>query len=476
MMTYILSLRPQSPLKRFFSETPYLRSCSPLTDDPFTSTIRHLAPRNISATSLNSLSLIQAGSCLKGNENTPPGLTSRPFLDLVHELEIAADIPQLSCHIPHKACCGKDIPIPSSVGSRKSSILDLKDLGELQSTGVDNLGELGSHSTSPDETDQGIQGTSVKLDEFDAFEDAVDISLPEDAPLDGAGEDDRNEQLAVEAVNISSPPPFKRWMSTLRRRHTQRQRAQTPLMERWSLDELYGEATTKLSPLPNVSESTPRVSGSMSSSLVFVRAMKSASITLASVSIAPRSHRGWPSKLRVENRSSGISGARVSMESNAGSLGPIIDEGAWLRSVQHRKVLEELIALEESYIGDMKVLVNDYFMLLSSVPSLSSQTRAAIQQNVTQILQLHEDLLGELHKTVPHAEYTQSANQESYPITKAKHIRFHSADIIPGRLLEAKTSRKSRHSLEIGRPTDHRPIGLVADTKTAGNVAKIFNK
>jgi len=115
-------------------------------------------------------------------------------------------------------------------------------------------------------------------------------------------------------------------------------------------------------------------------------------------------------------------------------------------------------------------------MLLPSVLSLSSQTRAAIQQNVTQILQLHEDLLGELHKTVPHAEYTQSAGQESYPITKAKHTRFHSADIIPGRLLEAKTSRKSRHSLEIGRPTDHRPIGLVADTKTAGNVAKIFNK
>jgi hypothetical protein len=115
-------------------------------------------------------------------------------------------------------------------------------------------------------------------------------------------------------------------------------------------------------------------------------------------------------------------------------------------------------------------------MLLSSVPSLSSQTRAAVQQNVTQILQLHEDLLGELHKTVPHAEYTQSAGQESYSITKAKHIRFHSADITPGRLLEAKMSRKSRHSLEIGRPKDHRPIGLVADTKTAGNVARIFNK
>ena len=358
MMAYVLPLRPQSPLKRSFGETPHLRSCFPLTDEPFTSTIRHLAPRNISATSLNSFSPIQAGSWLKGNENTPPGLTSRSLLDLVHELEAAADIPQLSCHIPRKACCGKYIPTPSSVGPQKPPILDLKDLEELQSTGVDNLGELGSHSTSPDGTDQGTQGTSVKSDEFDAFEDAAEVPLPEDVSSDGAGEDDRDEQLAVETVNISNPPPFKRWMSTLRRRHAQRQRAQTPLMERWSLDELDGEATTKLFPLPNVSESTRRMSGSMSSSLGFVKAMKSASITLASVSIAPRSHRGWPSKLGVENRSSGISDARVSMESSAGSLGPIIDEGAWLRSVQRRKVLEELIASEESYIGDMKVLVN----------------------------------------------------------------------------------------------------------------------
>lgn len=363
MMAYVLSLRPQSPLKRSFSETPYLRSCPPLTDDPFTGMIRHLAPRNISATSLNSLSSIQASSCLKGNENTPPGLTSRSLLDLVHELEVTADIPQLSCHIPHKTCCGKDIPTPSSVGSQEPSILDLKGLEELQSTGVDNLGEPGSLPASPDGADQGTQGTRVKLDEFNAFEDAVKVSLFEDVSSDGAREDDRNEQLAVEAVNISSQPPFKRWMSTLRRRHAQPQRAQAFFMERWSLNELDSEATTKPSLLLNVSESTRRMSGSMSSSLGFVRAMKSASITLASVSIAPRSHRDWPSKLRVENGSSGISDARVSMESNAGSLGPLIDEGAWLRSVQRRKVLEELIASEESYIGDMKVLVNVWALI-----------------------------------------------------------------------------------------------------------------
>jgi hypothetical protein len=63
-----------------------------------------------------------------------------------------------------------------------------------------------------------------------------------------------------------------------------------------------------------------------------------------------------------------------------------------------------------------------------------------------------------------------------YPVTKAKHIRFHSADIVPGRFAEHKTARRLRHSLEIGRSPDRRPQGLVTDTQTAGNIAKVFNK
>lgn len=115
-------------------------------------------------------------------------------------------------------------------------------------------------------------------------------------------------------------------------------------------------------------------------------------------------------------------------------------------------------------------------MILTTVPTLSSHTKSSIQQNISQILQLHEDLLGELHQAVPQADFTKSAHQEAYPVTKAKHIRFHSADIMPGRLVEHKVARKVRHSLEIGRSPDRRPRGLVTDTETAGTIAKIFNK
>jgi hypothetical protein len=115
-------------------------------------------------------------------------------------------------------------------------------------------------------------------------------------------------------------------------------------------------------------------------------------------------------------------------------------------------------------------------LILTALPTLSGQTKSSIQQNISQILQLHEDLLDELHNAIPHADFTNSAYHETYPVTKAKHIRFHSADIIPGRFAEHKATRRLRHSLEIGRSPDRRPRGLVTDTKTAGNIAKIFNK
>jgi hypothetical protein len=46
------------------------------------------------------------------------------------------------------------------------------------------------------------------------------------------------------------------------------------------------------------------------------------------------------------------------MDSHLGPLGPIIDESACLRSLQRRKIVEELIASEEGYISDLKVLIN----------------------------------------------------------------------------------------------------------------------
>lgn len=115
-------------------------------------------------------------------------------------------------------------------------------------------------------------------------------------------------------------------------------------------------------------------------------------------------------------------------------------------------------------------------MILTALPTLPGHTKSSIQQNLFQILQLHEDLLADLHQVVPHADFTKSANQEALPATKAKHIRFNSADVTPSRLADHRATRRLRHSLEIGRSPECRSRGLATDTETAGNIAKMFNK
>jgi hypothetical protein len=100
-------------------------------------------------------------------------------------------------------------------------------------------------------------------------------------------------------------------------------------------------------------------SDSLSSSMGCIMATRSASTTVASTSIAPHSERvGAQPKARMGKRSSTFSEVRKSTDSNAANLGPILDESAWLRSVQRRKIVEEIISSEESYIGDLKVLIN----------------------------------------------------------------------------------------------------------------------
>ena len=309
---------------------------------------------------------------------------------------------------------------------------------------------------------------------FNLYE-AIHVPLPVVHFSDNTGDQSHEvEQLMPVTIAVHSQP-FRRWMSTLKRRHAQRWKDdlnQLPHLSFGTTDDI-----SVLSPPPRrASVSICRTSDSMSSSMDYVTAIKTGSMTVGSASIAPRSEVGLQSRARVCNKSSNYSDVRRSLESHCGALGPVLDENAWLRSLQRRKVVEELISSEESYIADLKVLINDYFMVLTALPTLSGNTKSSIQQNISQILQLHEDLLADLHQVVPQADFTKSADQETYPVTKAKHIRFHSADIVPGRFAEHRAARRLRHSLEIGRSPDRRPHGLVTDTETAGDIAKVFNK
>lgn len=73
--------------------------------------------------------------------------------------------------------------------------------------------------------------------------------------------------------------------------------------------------------------------------------------------------------------------------------------------------------------------------LLASIPTLSSHLRGSINRNLKEIVELHEELLGDLHNIVPQSEYASINDVRSaMPEWKAGHTRWHSLDAVPDRV------------------------------------------
>lgn len=340
-MAYVLSLRPQSPLKRSFSDNPYLQSCSPLKE-PF---LGDITTRNTSACSLYTLGSNRSKIWNRGNENTPP-LTSHSLLNLVPEKQDSDPGAQHVEHRPRKHRCGVNQALPSLSYNATSS----KPLSG-QSRELQHSTESSSSSkSSANDTDVDKHKNAAGSELFDLYE-AIHIPLPEGRFSDNSGHEQQKSQYSEPIRRDIEPQPFRRWMSTLRRRHLQRDKKLGISFD--GADEVLAVR----SPISMAKNSMRRTSESITSSIGFVTAVKTTSITIASTSLAPASDRGAHIKVRLGNRSSNTD-ARRSIESYRGGLGPVIDESSWLRSLQRRKVVEELIASEESYIADLKVLIN----------------------------------------------------------------------------------------------------------------------
>ena len=189
--------------------------------------------------------------------------------------------------------------------------------------------------------------SGLQLDQRLSFEDAKEtLSILQAQDGDQAKNKDIREAV---------PHPFRRWMSTLRRKSSKRQLRLNPREERWSLDDFDEVQQSKF--LPH--KGRHRKSSSWSSS-GFVTAVKSAGISLTTLSTVPQSRLTRRSTLiRSSNRSSWQSQSltRESLDHDRPQI-QVIDEAALSRAVQRRKTLEELVFSEESYIADLKVLVN----------------------------------------------------------------------------------------------------------------------
>ncbi|KAK7520648.1 hypothetical protein IWZ03DRAFT_143222 [Phyllosticta citriasiana] len=479
-MAYVLSVPSHSPLKRSFSETPYLRSPSPLSHDS-ANTVRRCKPSNVSATSLISFASAQNGPWLRPNENNPPNVASRSLLDLINELSSCPSLhSSLEC-VPEKISWVSNIPLPPSPDPRRTSFEQT-----ALSIHVDRPSEKcpSPVPTFHEDPNSASESGDSPTDDRDAFFSSASsiLETPED-PTDSFSapvidEESDDDVVVEEDEPETKATPFKRWVSTLRRRNKNPAKGHKPRSEHLPVDDFPAELSRIRTEHEARSRSGHKKSSSLASSMAFVTAVKSASVTLASTSIAPLSRLGTRySRGRDDHRGSSITDARSVRDTAYQSIIPVMDERAWERAKQRRRILEEIISSEEGYIGDLKVLSNVYLTVLASVPSVSPQTRMSIHRNVSQLVQLHEDLLGELHRIIPNSEFTQDDSAAEHR-PRPRHTRWHSIDGLPHRASGIAINRRShqRHSLDICKPEEPTPLGVTADTETVAQIARLFDQ
>jgi hypothetical protein len=225
-----------------------------------------------------------------------------------------------------------------NVNSREVISPPLNRVSSVSERSIEHSEQARGHGHNSDEsTVESVVNTSedskVPFPPLDTticdFEDgAVRVALQDTSPK----VEERNENHS----------PFKRWLSTLRRRHAQQPKPRG--ITHW-IDEA------------NYIRTGHQKSSSFSSSVGFLTAIKSATLTLAGTSIAPTSRHGRQGHLHSDNTSTSFLGARLSTDSAAGSCEPTTDGKAWYRSIQRRNIVDEILDSEESYISDMKAMI-----------------------------------------------------------------------------------------------------------------------
>jgi hypothetical protein len=243
-------------------------------------------------------------------------------------------IRRTSMHIPRKTSWGTPIPPPSSKkDAANSSKEDLFDNVELNTKTPDSDGsKTAGFSTLRNIAALGLSFTAD--DNEDEEESNMRFSLEDDSPY-------------------PTDKPFNKWMRSLHKRATDRRKTV-------SCDVTGDILEKEIFESPTDQRRSAHKKSSSASSYAFVTAVKSASISLASFSVAPRSRRtGVSSRQHRTDRSSKASNVgRLSEDNSYVARGAALDQGVTNRLLQRRRVLEEIISTEESYLADVKFLMN----------------------------------------------------------------------------------------------------------------------
>ncbi|KAF5023930.1 hypothetical protein F66182_4010 [Fusarium sp. NRRL 66182] len=264
--------------------------------------------------------------------------------------------------------------------------------------------------------------------------------------------------------NARPQRPFRKWMRSLQRRVSHRDHGE----DVWPPDAGWEHIKSSSAYQRSLRNKFSHRISSSGSSFGFVAAIQSASMSLASASAFSRSRRhNRHSHCRSRtDRSSRASASAPRFSEDSMPLERVkVDVAAVHRSLRRRQILEELISTEESYIGDVRYLINTYINMLAALPTLPERLRSSIHHNLDEILQLHDDILGELHRVVPDSEYTQAdhpAMSSKLVNRKNDHRRLSSLDVLPAYQNNLQWLEKEP--------------GISSEPQVAAEVAKVFTK
>ncbi len=243
-----------------------------------------------------------------------------------------------SLHISQRTSWGTSIPPPNKNAAADTSSMDGFDDINLNASGRESSC---SYHDAESNTLENIAALGLSFN----FDESQMTSVP---IRDRFSLDDRKPSMPLD-----EDKPFNKWMRNLQRRATQRRKTVSVDMDDISLDR-------GIFDYPSVQRISSHKKSSSGSSFGFVTAVKSASISLASISLAPRSRKtGVSSRHQRTDRSSKASNVgRLSEDSSYIARGIIVDQAVTNRLLHRRRILEEIINTEEGYIADVKFLMN----------------------------------------------------------------------------------------------------------------------
>lgn len=482
-MAYVLSLSPNSPLTIPFGGEPPTRSSCSAASIRSRDTVHHRRLRSISTSSLSSVgsyvlpSFRQHG--IEESSGTPP----------------RSSLANLTFNKIRTPCEQKGT---STTNSRRTSLASSAFSGRYRPSSraeqePQGLRPVQTVPIEPESSPARFISARHNPTPLPGLEPDSEDEFIEDSTLQDAAETPPIDEFSLSSSERhQNKQVFRRWISKLRRRRHPPPPCLSPRRERWTLDD-FDVQPASAGKQPR--SSAHRKSDSQNSSIRFITSIRSATATIASASVATmaRPASKWR---RGQQRSSLLSGSET--RPSIDSTRSIMDEAARQRSRKRREKLEELIRTEECYVADVKALsdvgtpqdehgktlmcpVQAYFTILGHQPTPTSFARPAAQKVVADILHLHDDILGQLHRVVPFAEYDQSTAIATKTATAARtHNRWHSIDTVPTRATPPRgvlaTIRQGRRSLNLSRSTEEEQVVLRCRPQVVKAVAQVFAK